>query len=56
MPRIIHSHQICTRTFLSIHLPTSSVNSLLAVINDPSILGSNFDLENFGWENDKRSY
>jgi hypothetical protein len=40
--------------FIFIHLQTSSVNSQLAVINDPSTLGSNFDLENFGWEKDKR--
>jgi hypothetical protein len=32
------------------HLQTSYVDSKLAVINDPSSIGSNFDFENFGWD------
>jgi hypothetical protein len=36
--------------------PLGTGNLMPAVfINDPSFLGSNFDLENFGWEKDKRS-
>ena len=55
VPAHLLSIVIIPPLFIFIHLQTSSVDSNLAVINDPSTIGSNFDFENFSREKDERS-